>query len=152
MKLVALHSRRMGLRCFCACRRRSGAAIAPRPDRRPSFRRPRESSRLSEQTRDRIAAEVAALKASGKASPEVVAAYEAYLARVQEMVAEHQKLAAQIEAAYSAHRARSQAAVAGTPAMPGAPRHPGPGEDPADRLKPWTANSTNHWPLSTRCF
>jgi hypothetical protein len=97
----------------------------------------RENLKLSEQTRDRIVEEVAALKASGKASPEVVTAYEAYLARVQEMVAEHQKLVAQMETAYSAHQARSQGAEAGAPGMPGAPPLPSPGsgEDPADRLK-----------------
>jgi hypothetical protein len=99
------------------------------------LQRARESLKLSEQTRDRIAEEVAALKASGKASPGVVTAYEAYLARVQEMVVEHQKLVSQMEAAYSAYQARSQAA-AGAPAMPGAPPpSPGLGEDPADRLK-----------------
>jgi hypothetical protein len=100
------------------------------------LQRARENLKLSEQTRDRIAEEVAALKASGKASPEVTAAYEAYLARVQEMVVEHQRLVAQMEAACSAHQDRSQAASAGAPAMPGAtPPTPGPGEDPADRLK-----------------
>jgi len=100
------------------------------------LQRARENLKLSEQTRDRIAEEVAALKSSGKASPEVVAAYEAYLARVQEMVVEHQRLVAQMEAAYSAHQARSQAASVGAAATPGAaPPTPGPGEDPADRLK-----------------
>lgn len=98
------------------------------------LQRARENLKLSEQTRDRIAEEVAALKASGKASPEVVAAYETYLARVQELVVEHQKLAAQMEAAYSAHQARSQAA--GAPATPGEPLpSPASAEEPADRLK-----------------
>ncbi|MDO8945408.1 MAG: hypothetical protein Q7U75_19655, partial [Desulfobacterales bacterium] len=58
------------------------------------------------------------------------------LARVQEMVDENQKVLAQMEAAYSAHQARSQAAVAGAPVMPGAtPPSAGFGVDPADRLK-----------------
>jgi len=100
------------------------------------LQRARENLKLSEQTRDCIAEEVTAIKSSGKASPEVVAAYEAYLARVQEMVVEHRKLVAQMEAAYSAHQALSQAA-AGPPAAPDAtpPPSPGSGEDPADRLK-----------------
>jgi hypothetical protein len=98
------------------------------------LQRARENLKLSEQTRDRIAEEVAALKASGRASPEVVAAYETYLARVQELVVEHQRLAAQMEAAYSAHQARSQ--TAGAPAAPGEPLPPpASSEEPADRLK-----------------
>lgn len=96
----------------------------------------REELRLSGQTRDRIADEVAALKASGKASAEVVAAYETYLARVQEMVVEHANLVDQMEAAYNAHLSRSQAAATEAPAVPGAtPPCPGAQEDPADRLK-----------------
>jgi len=52
------------------------------------------------------------------------------------MVDENQKALAQMEAAYSAHQARSQAAAAGTPAIAGAtPPSVGPGEDPTDRLK-----------------
>jgi len=98
--------------------------------------RAREALKISQSTRDRIAGELSGLKASGKASPEVLSAYETYLARVQEMVDENQKMLAQMEAAYSAHQARSPAAAAGTPAMPGAtPPSAGSGEDPADRLK-----------------
>lgn len=111
---------------------------APSPPVGPpvELQRARENLKLSEQTRDRIAEEVAALRASGKASPDVVTAYEAYLARVQEIVVEHQKLVAQMEAAYSAHQTRAQSAAAGAPDVPGAPPPvPGSGEDPADRLK-----------------
>jgi hypothetical protein len=98
--------------------------------------RAREALKISQATRDRIAGELADLKVSGKASPEVLSAYETYLARVQEMVDENQKVLAQMEAAYSAHQTRPQTAVAGTPAMPGAsPPSAGSGEDPADRLK-----------------
>jgi hypothetical protein len=98
--------------------------------------RARETLKISQSTRDRIAGELSGLKASGKASPEVLSAYETYLARVQEMVDENQKALAQMEAAYSGHLARSQAAAAGAPAMPGAtPPAAGSGEDPADRLK-----------------
>jgi hypothetical protein len=98
--------------------------------------RARETLKISQATRDRIAGELSDLKASGKASPEVLAAYETYLARVQELVDENQKVLSQMEAAYSAHQARSQAAAAGAPAMPGAtPPSAGSGEDPADRLK-----------------
>jgi hypothetical protein len=98
--------------------------------------RARETLKISQSTRDRIAGELAGLKASGKASPEVLSAYETYLARVQEMVDENQKVLAQMEAAYSAHQGRSPAAAAGIPAMPGAtPPSAGSGDDPADRLK-----------------
>jgi hypothetical protein len=98
--------------------------------------RARETLKISQATRDSIAGELAGLKASGKASPEVLSAYETYLARVQEMVDENQKVLAQMEAAYSAHQARPQAAAAGTPAMPGAaPPSPDSGEDPAGRLQ-----------------
>ena len=66
----------------------------------------------------------------------MLSAYETYLARVQEMVDENQKMLAQMEAAYSAHQGRSQATAAGIPAMPGAtPPSAGSGEDSADRLK-----------------
>ncbi|HSO62515.1 MAG TPA: hypothetical protein VLR50_15895 [Desulfobacterales bacterium] len=98
--------------------------------------RARETLKISQAARDRIAGELSDLKASGNASPEVLSAYETYLARVQEMVDENQKALAQMEAAYSAHQARPQAAAAGTPAIAGAaPPSAGPGEDPADRLK-----------------
>jgi len=98
--------------------------------------RARETLKISQATRDRIAGELADLKVSGKALPEVLSAYETYLARVQEIVDENQKALAQMEAAYSAHQARSQVAAAGTSAMPGAtPPSAGSGEDPADRLK-----------------
>jgi hypothetical protein len=109
----------------------SAASLASEPP--PELRKARENLKLSEQTRDRIAEEVAALKASGKASPEIVAAYEVYLARVQEIVIEHQNLAAQMEAAYSAHQGRTQTGVAS--ADPGAAPAPGSGSESADRLK-----------------
>ena len=110
-------------------------ASPPAAEPPAELQRARENLKLSEQTRGRIADEVAALKASGNASPEVVAAYEAYLSRVQEMVVEHQQLVAQMESAYNAHLFRSQAAPAGASAMPGpAPPAPGEAEDPADPL------------------
>jgi len=98
--------------------------------------RARETLKISQATRDRIAGELADLKASGKAAPEVLSAYETYLARVQEMVDENQRALAQMEAAYSAHQARSQAAAEGVSAIPGATLPAtGSGGDPADRLK-----------------
>jgi hypothetical protein len=91
-----------------------------------------ENLKLSEQSRDRIAEELAALKISGKASPEVVAAYEAYLARVQEIVGEHQTLLVQLKAAFSAHQKRAQAGAVSAP--PGVASSPDDGNDPVDRL------------------
>ena len=97
----------------------SSPAIPP-----PELQKARDDLRLSQETRDRIASEVAALKASGKASPEVVTAYETYLARVQDMVVENQNLVARMETASSAHSIPSPAATV-----------PAPGAEPEDRLK-----------------
>lgn len=93
----------------------------------------RENLKLSEETRDRIAGEVAGLKGSGKASPEVVAAYEVYLARVQEIVLEHQRLLAQMEAAVSAHAGQPPAPAAGAAA--GGASSSGAGAEAVDRLQ-----------------
>jgi len=81
----------------------------------PELQKAREDLRLSQETRDRIAAEVAALKASGRASPAAVTAYETYLARVQDMVVENQNLVARMESALSAHQGRSHGS---TPPIP----------------------------------
>jgi hypothetical protein len=90
----------------------------------PELQKARDELRLSQETRDRIAAEVADLKASGKASPEVVAAYETYLARVQDMVVENQNLVARMESAFSVHQTPSPAATA-----------PASGAQSEDRIK-----------------
>jgi hypothetical protein len=78
----------------------------------PELQKAREDLRLSQETRDRIAGELAALKASGKASADVVAAYETYLARVQDMVLENQNLVARMESALSSHPPPSPAVTA----------------------------------------
>jgi hypothetical protein len=90
----------------------------------PELQKAREELRLSQETRDRIAGEVAALKASGKASADVVIAYETYLARVQDMVVENQNLVARMESALSAHQIPPPAASA-----------PVAGADSEDRIK-----------------
>lgn len=90
----------------------------------PELQKAREELRLSRETRDRIAEELAALKASGKASADAVAAYETYLARVQDMLLENQNLVARMESAFSSRQPPSPAA---TVAVPGA--------EPEDRLK-----------------
>ena len=100
------------------------AASSPPAIPPPELQKARDDLRLSQETRDRIASEVAALKASGKASPEVVTAYETYLARVQDMVVENQSLVARMETACSAHPIPSPAASV-----------PAPGAEPEDRLK-----------------
>jgi hypothetical protein len=102
------------------------AIAAPSPPAIPpaELQKARDDLRHSQETRDRIASEVAALKASGKASPEVVTAYETYLARVQDMVVENQNLVARMETAYSAHQTPLPAATA-----------PIPGAGSEDRLK-----------------
>ncbi len=94
-------------------------SIAP-----PELQKAREELRLSRETRDRIAGELAALKASGKASTDVVAAYETYLARVQDMVLENQNLVARMESALSSHQPPSPAATVAVPVA-----------EPEDRIK-----------------
>ena len=113
----------------------STALVAAPPTALPpdEIQKARENLKLSEETRDRIAGEVAGLKASGKASPEVVAAYEVYLARVREIVLEHQRLLAQMEAAVSAHAGRPPAPAAGA-AEEGASSS-GAGTEAVDRLQ-----------------
>jgi len=90
----------------------------------PELQKARDELRLSQETRDRIAAEVADLKASGQALPEVVAAYETYLARVQDMVVENQNLVARMEAAFRVHQGPSPVATA-----------PASGAESEDRVK-----------------
>ena len=97
----------------------SSPAIPP-----PELQKARDDLRLSQETRDRIASEVAALKASGKASPEVATAYETYLARVQDMVVENQNLVARMETAYSIYQTPLHVTTA-----------PVPGAEPEDRIK-----------------
>jgi hypothetical protein len=109
-------------------------AAAPAAAPPPDLQRARENLKLSEETRDRIAAEVSALEASGEAADDVVAAYRAYLARVEEMVVEHQRLVARMESAVSSHSALSEDAMHGVAAA-AAPASPGAAADTADRLK-----------------
>jgi len=53
---------------------------------------------ISVATEEHIASELAKLKKSGDASPDMVENYELYLSRVQAMVTEHRKMVAEIEA------------------------------------------------------
>ncbi|KPK19452.1 MAG: hypothetical protein AMK69_24220 [Nitrospira bacterium SG8_3] len=61
----------------------------------------RQDLRISEATEERIASELKQLKKSGTASPEVIAAHEAYLDRVQDMVLENRKVVGKLEALYT---------------------------------------------------
>jgi hypothetical protein len=58
----------------------------------------RKDLRISIATEEQIASELAKLKKSGDASPDMVEDYELYLSRVQAMVAENHKVVAKIEA------------------------------------------------------
>jgi len=91
------------------------AASSPSVNPPPELQKAQDDLKLSQETRDRIAGEVAALKASGKTTAEVIAAYEIYLSRVQDMVVENQNLVARMETAYSAHQTPSPAAAAAAP-------------------------------------
>jgi hypothetical protein len=63
----------------------------------------RDDLRVSQATEKRIAAELEALKKSGNASAEDIRNYEAYLERVQAMVAENRKMVEKMERAYAEH-------------------------------------------------
>ena len=63
----------------------------------------RDDLRVSQATEQRIASELEALKKSGKASDEDIRNYEAYLERVQAMVAENRRTVAKMESAYAGH-------------------------------------------------
>jgi hypothetical protein len=63
----------------------------------------RDDLRISQATEKRIAAELEALKKSGNTSDEDIRNYEAYLERVQAMVAENRRMVAKMETAYARH-------------------------------------------------
>ena len=63
----------------------------------------RDDLRVSQATEKRIADELEALKKSGNASDEDIRNYEAYLERVQAMVAENRKTVEKMESAYAEH-------------------------------------------------
>ena len=64
---------------------------------------------ISQATELRIATDLAELKASGQATPAIIADYEIYLSRVQDMVAENQNIVDTMEAALLKHRGPVQA-------------------------------------------
>jgi hypothetical protein len=63
----------------------------------------RDDLRVSQATEKRIATELEKRKESGNASAEDIRNHEAYLERVQEMVAENRKTVEKMESAYAAH-------------------------------------------------
>jgi hypothetical protein len=63
----------------------------------------RDDLRVSQATEKRISDELEALKKSGNASAEDIRNYEAYLERVQAMVAENRRMVAEMESAYARH-------------------------------------------------
>ena len=65
--------------------------------------RARDNLRISEATEKRIAADLKKRKDSGNASAEEIRNHEAYLERVQAMVAENRKAVAKMEKAYAQH-------------------------------------------------
>lgn len=62
--------------------------------------RARENVRLSQETYDRVSAELENLKAAAQATPEVVQEYETYLNRVEAMLSENRKILQRMESAY----------------------------------------------------
>jgi hypothetical protein len=69
----------------------------------------RDDLRVSQATEQRIASELEQLKKSGNASDEDIRNYEAYLERVQAMVAENRKTVEKMERAYAQHPAGKKA-------------------------------------------
>ena len=74
----------------------------------------RENLRISRATEARIAADLDHLRKFGNASPEVLADYEAYLERVREMVAVHQRIVEEMEAVYAKHPSMKSSVNSGT--------------------------------------
>jgi hypothetical protein len=73
----------------------------------------RENLRISRATEARIAADLEKLKESGNASSEVLADYEAYLARVRDMVAVNQGIVEEMEAVYAKHAGTQRSGSSG---------------------------------------
>ncbi|UCF89781.1 MAG: hypothetical protein JSW39_15890 [Desulfobacterales bacterium] len=91
-----------------------------------SLAQARENLRVSEATRRQAAAELAELRSSGKASPEIVSAYEAYVQSVEAIVDENRKTVREMEAA----AARRLTSGAERQPSASATRLPGPGPEP----------------------
>ncbi|MEE9613020.1 MAG: hypothetical protein V3W19_17325, partial [Desulfatiglandales bacterium] len=68
----------------------------------------RRDLRISEATEARIASELEQLKKSGNASDEILADYEIYLGRVQEMVLENRNIVQKMEALYARYAPRRE--------------------------------------------
>ena len=66
----------------------------------------RKELRISIATQEKIALDLAKLKRSGDASPDMVKDYQRYLSRVQDMVAEHRRKVAKIEALHARYDIR----------------------------------------------
>jgi len=75
----------------------------------------RDDLRVSQATERRIAAELEQLKRSENASAEDIRNYEAYLERVQAMVAENRNTVEKMEAAYATHSTGAEAAETSAP-------------------------------------
>lgn len=80
----------------------TGMAGASQESAQSKLETAREMLRLSQATFDRIAAELAQLKSSGTASPELIRNYEIYLQRVGEMRDENKRILERMEKAYEA--------------------------------------------------
>jgi len=110
----------------CAQHRETKTAPVTPPPPQSAIEKKLEQARsdlaVSRSTEARIASELQALKQSGKANPDDLRNYEIYLSRVQEMVAENQKIVGEMERAGAAHHG-AESAGGGSPPPPlsGAP-------------------------------
>jgi hypothetical protein len=102
------------------------------PAEPPELIQARENLRVSREARDRVAGELEALKSAAKASPEAVAAYETYLARIQDLVDENELVVSRMEAALAARPTASRAVE--VPPREGADPKDSGDDGAADRL------------------
>jgi hypothetical protein len=93
----------------------SGSQTPAASSAKSRLEKARDDLRVSQATERRIASELEQLKRSQSASAEDIRNYEAYLERVQAMVAENRQTVAKMEAAYAKHSQGKEASeTAGT--------------------------------------
>lgn len=96
--------------CMCSCTQHRTAETMPVAQPAPQsaieqkLAQARSDLAASKATEARIASELNALKGSENANPDDLKNYETYLSRVQEMVAEQQKMVEEMEKARATHR------------------------------------------------
>lgn len=86
----------------------TAASAASLEDARRKLEAAKKDLLISELTEQKIAAELAAFKASGEATAETIKDYQVYLATVQEMVREHRRIVERMTALYERYGSARQ--------------------------------------------